>query len=291
MAPPPGRRRRLNCGPAPAGPGAPQAACAADSANAADSAPRAAGAGLAALLAPLGLPEFLTRHFGRAPLVLRGRPERAALAAALVSFERVIEAAAAGPARRRGSILMHLHHLPPAALDRLTHELARSLGADVWPNIYATGGAGTALDFHFDAHEVLALQCEGRKEWRVSRVRADRPLDLPALAASLRGTLEALRARALEETLFVETLDPGDLLYLPRSQFHNARSAAGRSLHVSFGIAPLSGIDAIEALAALALGDPALRDWLPLPGEDAHRMARRSARRTRRQPRARGAAR
>ncbi len=37
------------------------------------------------------------------------------------------------------------------------------------------------LQPHFDAHDVLAIQCEGEKEWTVSKVRLNCPLDVPAL--------------------------------------------------------------------------------------------------------------
>jgi ribosomal protein L16 Arg81 hydroxylase len=154
--------------------------------------------------------------------------------------------------------------------------LSRALGAHVWPNVYATGASGTPLDFHFDLHEVFALQCEGCKEWRVSKLRIDRPLDHPALAARVRQTLADRRAEAMAETLLTFTAEPGDLLYLPRGQFHNARTASGRSLHVTFGIAPLSGIDVVETLVELALEDAEFRDWLPVRPEDATGALRRA---------------
>ena len=204
---------------------------------------------LASLLAPLTLSEFLSTYYQRAPLVAPGDPARGV---GLVSRERVIEAAAAGPGARRGSILMQAHRLPPEfqtpaifagntvraalpvavvqdyvergypvvwnaargaspALDALVDGLAREMGAHTWPNIYMTGGSATPLDFHFDAHEVLAIQCEGRKEWRVSKVRVDRPLDLPALMPRIRETIAAQRAavhRAIAGRRTVLSLEP-----------------------------------------------------------------------------------
>ncbi len=49
------------------------------------------------------------------------------------------------------------------AVDALAALLAEAFGARVWPNVYATGTAGTPFDVHFDAHEVIAIQCEGRR--------------------------------------------------------------------------------------------------------------------------------
>jgi ribosomal protein L16 Arg81 hydroxylase len=149
------------------------------------------------------------------------------------------------------------------ALDRLTHDLAQALGAHVWANVYATGTAGAALDFHFDPHEVLVLQCEGVKEWRVSEVGADRPLDLPAFASAVARELESRRAEARERIEMTFTVEPGDVVYIPRGRFHAARTLTGRSLHVTFGIAPLSGVDFLDVLARAALEDALFRDCLP----------------------------
>jgi JmjC domain len=268
---------------------------------------------LAGLLAPVAVTEFFTKYFQRVPLVSPGSPERSA---GLVSLECVIEAAAADSGRRRGVVLMRTltphaqesagnsamkarSSVPlaevrdyveqgypivwngargaSAALDAMSHALSQAFGANVWPNIYLTGReGGSPFDFHFDAHEVLTIQCEGRKEWRISKMRADRPLDTPALKPHIGATLTAGRAEALEQILITTTVGPGDVIYIPRGLFHNAMSLSERSLHVTFGIAPLSGMDAVEVLVQLAISDPAFRDYLPLSFEDPAGEARRT---------------
>jgi hypothetical protein len=231
-------------------------------------------------------------------MVLRGRPERGR---GLISLERVVEAAAAADepgrfhllrdrlrsdARPSPEFAARLARVAPGtealwayveqgypilwnaargatpALDGLAHDLARALGAHVWPNVYATGTAGTPFDFHFDPHEVLVVHCDGVKEWCLSAVRADRPLDLPAFAPALKRELESRRPEALARAQTF-TVEPGDLIYIPRGQFHNARTLEGRSLHVTFGITPLSGVDFLDVLARLALEDARFRDYLP----------------------------
>ena len=71
------------------------------------------------------------------------------------------------------------------------------------------------------------------------------------------------------------TVEPGDVVYVPRGQVHNARTPAGRSLHVTFGITPLSGFDVLGALADLALAEPLFRDFLPVRPRDRGGAARR----------------
>ena len=134
-----------------------------------------------------------------------------------------------------------------AEVDALAAALGEALGAHVWPNVYATGTAGTPLDVHFDSHEVIAVQCVGHMEWTISAVRGDRPLDCaemePAVAAAQRGRRDEAAARPLLRF----SVGPGSVVYVPRGQFHNASTPAGRSLHVTFGIRPLAGFDDGEA--------------------------------------------
>jgi hypothetical protein len=162
------------------------------------------------------------------------------------------------------------------ALDALAEDLAGAFEAHVWPNIYATGEAGTALDMHFDPHEVLAIQCEGRKEWTISAVRVSYPLDLPELKPAIQRALELRRDEAMAETLMTFTVEPGDVVYIPRGQFHNARAVGGRSLHVTFAISPASGVDVVQALRHAALNESLFREYLPPAIADPDGKARRA---------------
>ncbi len=150
------------------------------------------------------------------------------------------------------------------AVDALGASLAGSFGARVWPNVYVTGTAGTPFDMHFDAHEVFAVQCEGAKAWAVSSVRADRPTDDDPQPEVMAARREEARASVAARYMAA----PGDLVYLPRGVFHNAKAVAGTSLHVTFGVRGLTGHDVARVLAARALGDRALRGYAPPMGGD-----------------------
>lgn len=155
------------------------------------------------------------------------------------------------------------------AVDALAALLAEAFGARVWPNVYATGPAGTPFDVHFDAHEVIAIQCEGDKDWWLSEVRVDRPLDAPEMEAAVKVALTRRRDEAAARTLMEFTARPGDLVYIPRGQFHNARATAGRSLHVTFGIRPPSAFEIAQTALGDLLADPLLRELLPPRAIDA----------------------
>jgi lysine-specific demethylase/histidyl-hydroxylase NO66 len=155
-----------------------------------------------------------------------------------------------------------------AEVDALAAALGEALGAHVWPNVYATGTAGTPFDMHFDAHEVIAVHCEGEKEWVVSAVRVDRPLDAVEMEPAVRAALVARRGEAEARPKLRFTVGPGDVVYVPRGQFHNASTPAGRSLHVTFGVRTLTGFDVAQILARTALADPSLREFLPPAAAD-----------------------
>ena len=264
--------------------------------------PHEALAGLAALLAPIGLDAFLERHWERAPLHLAAHAEplldHEALLRALTSLAEPPDGFMAFPEhldrdrdRDRGSdpdrpaiderdmirdpslLEAYVEAGHPIVwsrargvfprVDAMCATLSEAFGAHVWPNVYATGDAGTPFEMHFDCHEVLAVQCQGDKAWTISEVRVDRPLDAAEMEAVVRATIRARRAEAEARPLLCFTASPGDVVYIPRGQFHNAKAAGGRSLHVTFGLRLLSGHDVATALARLAMADPDLREYLP----------------------------
>lgn len=149
-------------------------------------------------------------------------------------------------------------------IDAITSFLAETFGGHVWPNVYATGDAGTPFDMHFDAHEVFAIHCHGEKTWDISNVRVDRPIEAVDMEPVIRYALRARRDEAKADIAETLTVRPGDLVYIPRGQFHNARTEKGRSLHVTFGIELPTGFDLAKRLVLDLLGDSSLREY-PLP--------------------------
>jgi ribosomal protein L16 Arg81 hydroxylase len=242
---------------------------------------------LGRLLAPVGVDGFIREYFGKAPLLLRGAADRVD---GLLTIDRVADAVVRRTAER-GRFLVNAGDLDSAdgvaaylaagqpivwngargvtqALDALTSELGETFGASVWANVYSTGAAAKPFDIHFDAHDVLAVQCEGAKEWLVSKVRINCPLDVPALAPTIRRALDERRDEAFAEPLMTVRALPGDVLYIPRGQFHDARTPEGRSLHITFAIAPPTGLDVLDAIASLAIREALFRDYLPHPLAD-----------------------
>ncbi len=251
----------------------------------------------AALIAPLDPGTFFARYYEKEPVHLgRGQSSsgppllsheglRAALARlsappeGLVAFPEHVGASDVGalladPERLDGylaaghPLVWNRARGVAPAIDALAASLAEALGAHVWPNVYATGEAGTPFSMHFDCHEVIAVHCEGHKDWTISEVRVDRPTDAVAMEPAVRAALVARREEAEARPLLRFTVGPGEVVYVPRGQFHNAATPSGRSLHVTFGIRQLTGLDVVELLAREALADPLFREYLPAAAAD-----------------------
>ena len=90
----------------------------------------------------------------------------------------------------------------------------------VQANAYLSPADSAGLAPHSDSHDVLVLQVEGAKRWDVAEL----------------GTVQ---------------LEPGDVLYIPRGQRHNAATAQRHSLHITIGITAVTWQDvARRALAS-----------------------------------------
>lgn len=116
-------------------------------------------------------------------------------------------------------------------------------------NLYLTPPRAQGFAAHYDSHCVCVLQVHGEKTWRL--YESDNQLPV---------TSKAYRTEAppgkLEQELM---LRPGDLLYLPRGQVHEACTSDSASLHITLGLFPHYTFDLVEQLTELAKLEPALR--------------------------------
>ena len=113
-------------------------------------------------------------------------------------------------------VLQGLHHLWPP-LQRFADELGEATSHRVQANAYLSPSGATGLRHHADTHEVLVLQVEGEKAWRVDGL----------------GEL---------------TLRAGDVLYLPAGTGHSAASQQQHSLHITIGLLARSYRQVLQGL-------------------------------------------
>ena len=143
-----------------------------------------------------------------------------------------------------------------ARLQRTCNRLQNDLGAYVGANVYFTPPGTQGFELHHDSHDTLTVQIEGTKTWRVYEPVTALPLESQPLHA---GT--ARPALTLHREI---TLAAGDTLYLPRGYAHEAVAGEGRTLHVTFALAPVRAIDLLHAsLDVAATLDLGMRRALP----------------------------
>jgi 50S ribosomal protein L16 3-hydroxylase len=218
------------------------------------------------LLGGLSPKEFMSRHWQKKPLLVRGalpgfvpllrRDELFALAAGDDVESRLVEMDGAHWRFRRGPFSRKA--LPPLSRAGWTllvqgadlhHAAAHELLAqfrfvpqarlDDLMISYASDGGGVGP--HFDSYDVFLLQAHGRRRWRIGRqkqlaLRDDVPLKI--------------LARFEPEEEYV--LEPGDLLYLPPRYAHDG-VAIGECQTYSVGFrSPGRGELAQELLQRLA---------------------------------------
>jgi hypothetical protein len=154
------------------------------------------------------------------------------------------------------SLVVSQFHETHPPLARFCRGLEKLFLHGTQANIYLTPPAAQGFRCHYDTHDVLVLQVEGQKRWRVWDGER---LPRPTRRTPWPGGMEAQgEPHAL-------TLRPGDALYIPRGVMHDAATEPGeRSLHITLGFLDPSWAQAIRALVDDAeLTDASLRESVP----------------------------
>ncbi|MEO8300208.1 MAG: cupin domain-containing protein [Rhizomicrobium sp.] len=143
----------------------------------------------------------------------------------------------------------------------LSESFRDTLSARSHVNLYASWRRENGFDLHWDAHEVMVLQLHGRKQWQIFAPTQDWPLDA------------GVPPRPTGAPVWDGLLNAGDVLYLPRGWWHVAHAVNEPSLHLTFGIAPMHGLNLLNWMATRLRGNSDLRRNLPLLRDAAARKA------------------
>ena len=108
---------------------------------------------------------------------------------------------------------------------------------------------------------IFALHIAGEKRWRVYQGRAENPMELSGHSYAYQAREHHERAKG--QVLMEVEMTPGDMLYLPRGQYHDALAVSGASLHLSFGITRATGLDFMSVLSNSLPDDEQFRRELP----------------------------
>jgi hypothetical protein len=127
-------------------------------------------------------------------------------------------------------------------------------------NTYAGWHTSRGFDLHWDDHDVFVLQVTGRKRWSVYGMTRSHPHagdDEPA-------------PKPTTPPLWEETLEDGDLLYIPRGWWHVAVPLDEPTLHLTVGIHNRTGLDLLRWVGERLRARETFRRDLPrfLSGEE-----------------------
>ncbi len=216
----------------------------------------------AGLLGVQHLDAFLLTDAAKAPRVSmadggrRGSaslsPEDYALSSGHVDAPRLMARFDAG-----ATLVVSQFHEMHGPLARFCRGLEKLFLHAVQCNVYLTPASAQGFRVHYDTHDVLVLQVEGQKQWRVW---PGQPLPHPTRRTPWQRDIEP------EGEPVEFTMNAGDALYLPRGVLHEARTQAegGHSLHLTIGLMEPCWAEALrQALEMREAEDPALREAFP----------------------------
>jgi hypothetical protein len=153
------------------------------------------------------------------------------------------------------TIVLREYEQHSAAMLRLRHDVERAFHSPVMTHVYLTPRNAQGFSPHWDSTNVFILQFTGTKDWMIY----DSPVTLP----TSRQVLYEGEWTRVEPTL-TATLEPGDLLYVPRGFVHEGRSGNAVSGHVTLEMRTLTYADLLRQIAGNANADPWLRRPLPI---------------------------
>ncbi|MGV9942779.1 JmjC domain-containing protein [Streptomyces sp. NPDC003401] len=141
----------------------------------------------------------------------------------------------------------------------LAQELERHLRTGIQVNAYASWTPEEGFGIHWDDHDVLVLQLDGAKRWRIYGPTRQAPLhrdtDVPEPPPN--------------EPLAELVLSTGDMLYLPRGWWHAVAASEGvHSLHLTCGMQTTTGADLLQWLSEDLRREAAVRSDLPRFGTE-----------------------
>ena len=163
---------------------------------------------------------------------------------------------------KRGAtiVLNELGGVSPS-VGRTVDSALKTLNAIGNANLYYSQKAHRAFNSHCDAHEVFALQISGEKVWRVYKGRENSPIEHPNFRGKPKAEIDLVKGPVDEEIV----MRPGDVLYLPRGQYHDALASSDDTMHITFSCQTPVGLNVMQDMVHRMMQDPAFRQDLPRP--------------------------
>jgi len=154
------------------------------------------------------------------------------------------------------TIIMSGLHEHLASLGELTTQLTKSCFHKFQTNIYITPKNSQGFKYHYDTHDVFALQIHGKKTWKIF---GESPIELPT-------KMQEFETGKYESGPLMQELEvnAGDLLYIPRGIMHQAETNDELSIHITLGWLGFTWTDLLlESILELSKKNVEFRKYLP----------------------------
>jgi ribosomal protein L16 Arg81 hydroxylase len=165
--------------------------------------------------------------------------------------------------RQGASIVLNEIETLTPGMKRISEILGRRPGGKVQGNLYCSWQKHQAFDVHFDTHDVFAMQVSGEKVWRIYQRHFKDPINHPAFKVKDPAFNHAHKGALLTEF----TMRPGDLVYIPRGFYHEAMAETDATVHMSFSVVPMIGLDVMTMLFEHGVLEDIFRQAVPQPDE------------------------
>lgn len=137
--------------------------------------------------------------------------------------------------------IQHIHNFHPT-LKKFANELGNELGEFVQVNAYASWPGGQSSGWHYDGHEVFALQLEGKKHWQL--------YDETYAGYDPADYCFKYKDCPPSGQIHHHVTQKGDILFIPKGLYHSAAPDPYEpSLHLTVGIQCRTGISFLEWLS------------------------------------------
>ena len=136
------------------------------------------------------------------------------------------------------SIILNDVNTVNSGIINISNQLQNLTNGRCQANLYFSMQSHQAFGPHCDTHDVFAIHFEGEKVWNIYEKTENNPINHPLFKYNAEERIKKA-GRIIDQI----TLKPGDLLYIPRGQYHDALASKNGSIHIAFGLSYFKPID------------------------------------------------
>ena len=153
-------------------------------------------------------------------------------------------------------------------LDDFCGQLEEIFQTSLQVNCYMSWGETRGFDTHWDDHDVMVVQVDGCKNWFVYGETRKYPMYTD---------IHSRENKAPESPLWNQIIQQGDILFIPRGHWHHAIATGEPSLHLTFGFASITGLQAFDWLKEALATSEIVRQDIPFLGTDVEKRTHAQA--------------